>query len=229
MALAVLGLALVGASAAGLVAVQGRQESSETSAWLDSLSTASAGEIVIEDSVEARKAATSARRDSLARVARARAAARRDSIRRAAAAVPVAAGDTVAAAADTPVAEPAVAPAAEAPATPDVGTGGSGACASPTTADQRACLLALLEEEDTRLTRSYNGLIADLRRRDGDGEPASVQALRAEQRAWLAERDATCARQSRANEGELWAPVRARCLGALGVARAAELDARRRS
>jgi uncharacterized protein YecT (DUF1311 family) len=52
-----------------------------------------------------------------------------------------------------------------------------------------------------------------------------VRQVRAEQRAWLVERDAECRRRTRAEEGALWARVRARCLGEMSDQRAQELAA----
>lgn len=99
-------------------------------------------------------------------------------------------------------------------------------CASPTAADQRACLLALIERQDVALDRSYQALIAELRREaGGEREPAAVRALRAEQRAWLVTRDSSC----RAEAGELggsWAVLLAPCFERQSALRDAELRAR---
>jgi uncharacterized protein YecT (DUF1311 family) len=94
--------------------------------------------------------------------------------------------------------------------------------------DQRACLFAALADEDLELNRSYAGLIADLRRRDGGDEPASVQRLRAAQRSWLVQRDEACQRQNPGDSNGLWAPVRVRCLGEHAARRVRELEAERR-
>ena len=103
------------------------------------------------------------------------------------------------------------------------------ACDSPTLADQRACLYVHIAANDGELNRVYGELIAALRARAGsrsqDGDPPAVRQLRAEQRAWLVERDAECRRRSRAEEGALWARVRARCLGEMSDDRAQNLAA----
>jgi hypothetical protein len=215
MALAVLGGLSSGRARPDWSRCRGDRSRARRSAWLDSLSTASAGEIVIEDSVEARKAATSARRDSLARVARARAAARRDSIRRAPPPFR-GCGRHRCRGRRHPRRRAGRRAGRRGAATPDVGTGGSGACASPTTADQRACLLALLEEEDTRLTRSYNGSSPTCGAATATGSrPRSSAARRAACLAGRARRDVR-------------APVACERRGALGAgARALPGGARR--
>lgn len=89
-------------------------------------------------------------------------------------------------------------------------------CESATTADQRRCLMSHLARSDAGLDRTYQSLIAELKRTsgaDGGGEPPSVLQLRTAQRAWLVYRDTECRRRNRGQEGPLWAPVRARCLG----------------
>ena len=71
-------------------------------------------------------------------------------------------------------------------------------------------------------------LIAELRRREGVAaggpDPAIVQRLRQAQRDWLVSRDTRCANFLRGREGPLWAEERARCLGAVGVERIAQLE-----
>jgi uncharacterized protein YecT (DUF1311 family) len=100
-------------------------------------------------------------------------------------------------------------------------------CASAASADQRACLMAALERADVPLTRDYQTLIGELRRRAGGGrEPPAVQSLRAEQRAWLDARDRQCRAALAGREGPLWGAARAPCFAALSERRAAELRAR---
>jgi serine/threonine protein kinase/uncharacterized protein YecT (DUF1311 family) len=103
------------------------------------------------------------------------------------------------------------------------------ACESPALADQRACLYVHIAANDGELNRVYGELIAALRARarsgSRDGDPPAVRQVRAEQRAWLVERDAECRRRTRAEEGALWARVRARCLGEMSDQRAQELAA----
>ena len=102
-------------------------------------------------------------------------------------------------------------------------------CSSPTSADQRRCLLSLLAQYDVGLNSAYREIIQRLRSEAGasagDPDPASVERLRAAQRSWLVYRDRECRRRTVSREGELWAPVRARCLGQLSDARARELRA----
>ena len=116
-------------------------------------------------------------------------------------------------------------PRARAAETPMSGPG----CASPATADQRRCLLALLAQHDVGLNSAYRELIQRLRSEAGAGagdpDPVSVERLRAAQRSWLVYRDRECRRRTRSREGDLWAPIRATCLGELSDARARELRA----
>lgn len=100
-------------------------------------------------------------------------------------------------------------------------------CASPTAASQRRCLMLHLARSDVALDRTYQSLIADMKREagatTGAKEPSSVQQLRVAQRAWLVYRDTECRRRNRGKEGPLWAPVRARCLGEFSGRRTEEL------
>jgi len=103
------------------------------------------------------------------------------------------------------------------------------ACESPAPADQRSCLVSLLAQHDVGLNSAYRDVIQRMRRDAGVSasapDPPSVQALRAEQRSWLVYRDQECRRRTQRREGELWAPVRARCLGQLSAVRASVLRA----
>ena len=100
-------------------------------------------------------------------------------------------------------------------------------CSSPTAPNQRRCLMMHLARSDVGLDRSYQALIADMKREAGTApgapEPESVQQLRAAQRAWLVYRDTECRRRNRGKEGPLWAPVRAQCLAEFSGARTEEL------
>lgn len=84
-----------------------------------------------------------------------------------------------------------------------------------------------LARSDVALDRSYQALIADMKRETGTSsagrEPEAVQQLRVAQRAWLVYRDTECRRRNRGKEGPLWAPVRAQCLGEFSGARTEEL------
>ncbi|HET9013772.1 MAG TPA: lysozyme inhibitor LprI family protein [Gemmatimonadaceae bacterium] len=100
-------------------------------------------------------------------------------------------------------------------------------CASPASADQRRCLMLHLARTDVALDRTYQALIADLKREAGTPargrEPETVTQLRVAQRAWLVYRDTECRRRNRGKEGPLWAPVRAECLGEFSGQRTEEL------
>jgi len=104
-------------------------------------------------------------------------------------------------------------------------------CASPSPADQRACLAMRLAEHDRELNTVYQELIRRMRQRARSGrrDPPEVARLRVEQRTWVNQRDVECQRQGRGREGALWAPVRAACLGEIADYRAAELRERLRS
>ena len=105
-------------------------------------------------------------------------------------------------------------------------------CLSPAATDQRRCLMTHLARSDVVLDRTYQALIADLKREAGTpagaAEPQSVKELRQAQRAWLVYRDTECRRRNRGREGALWAPVRAQCLGEFSGVREAELAKARR-
>lgn len=100
-------------------------------------------------------------------------------------------------------------------------------CASPSTPDQRRCLMMHLARSDVALDRTYQALIAELKRKEGTPagarEPESVHQLRVAQRAWLVYRDTECRQRNRGKEGALWAPVRAACLAEFSGAREQEL------
>jgi serine/threonine protein kinase len=100
-------------------------------------------------------------------------------------------------------------------------------CSSAADRDQRICLAAALADADQVLNRTYAALIADLRRRDGAGEPASVRRLREQQREWMVRRDAACLREARPSPDGRWALPRVNCLGAAADRRASELAAER--
>ncbi len=100
-------------------------------------------------------------------------------------------------------------------------------CRSPLSADQQSCLLGHLERTDARLTRVYQSVIVSYRRAAGGvREPATVRALRAEQRAWLVERDRVCRTRTRATEGALWGAARVPCFEQMANRRADALAAR---
>jgi uncharacterized protein YecT (DUF1311 family) len=100
-------------------------------------------------------------------------------------------------------------------------------CASSAATDQRRCLMMHLAQSDVALDRTYQALIAELKRKEGTPpgarEPESVHRLRVAQRAWLVYRDTECRQRNRGKEGPLWAPVRAACLAEFSGAREGEL------
>jgi uncharacterized protein YecT (DUF1311 family) len=104
----------------------------------------------------------------------------------------------------------------------------SARCNSPALEDQRACLMTYVDRGDVHLTEVYQAMIAELRRRAGGArEPPTVQAFRAEQRAWIGSRDEACRRQVRVPAGDpRWALYRAPCFAALSERRAVELSDR---
>ena len=234
LALIALAIAVLGAGAAGVAVVQGRDEKGSTAAWLDSIAPgAAAGEVVAESALiaEAGRTQSASRRDSLQRRAAQLAAARRDSVARARRAAADSAAAAEPAVSDPSAAEPDVPTPTPEPPPPDVtpaaARGASADCATAGADAQRRCLLALLARGDAGLTRAYAARIASLRRSAGtavgEPDPPAVQALRARQRAWLVERDVECQRRGAGREGTLWAPSRAQCLIALGEQRAAAL------
>jgi serine/threonine protein kinase len=100
-------------------------------------------------------------------------------------------------------------------------------CASPSMADQRACLLAHIARNDTSLQRVYDALIAELRRnagvRRGAPDPPAVTRLRVEQRAWVVARDRECTRHPAPGSVEYWAKPLAECFARVSAARENEL------
>jgi len=101
-------------------------------------------------------------------------------------------------------------------------------CASPAPEDQQRCLRGYLARSDLGLDRSYQAMIRTLRLEAGtnigDPDPPIVRRLRTSQRAWLVFRDDACRRYTSANEGPLWAPVRAQCLAEYSAQREREFQ-----
>ena len=87
--------------------------------------------------------------------------------------------------------------------------------------------MSYLARSDVGLDRTYQSLIAEMKRRAGTSagnpEPDEVRRLREAQRAWLVYRDTECRRRNRGKEGPLWAPLRAQCLGEFSGERQDEL------
>ncbi|MEO7521499.1 MAG: lysozyme inhibitor LprI family protein [Gemmatimonas sp.] len=97
--------------------------------------------------------------------------------------------------------------------------GSDARCNTPTNSAQRGCLIAEIDRNDVELTRTYQALIAGMRRAAGGvREPPSVQSLRAEQRAWMVQRDRAC-RPSGANSGPLWGAERVPCFARMSSER----------
>ena len=75
-----------------------------------------------------------------------------------------------------------------------------------------------LARSDAQLNRTYQRVLRTL-------QPDAAERLRIAQRAWLVFRDGECRRKTRSSEGDLWAPVRAQCLGEYSAARERQLAA----
>ena len=103
-------------------------------------------------------------------------------------------------------------------------------CRVATTADQRACLLAHIANNDARLQTVYDSLIVELRRLAGVSrrapDPPDVTRLRVEQRAWITSRDRDCMRGQPRSSTSLWARERSICFAEKSDARATELRTR---
>ena len=117
-------------------------------------------------------------------------------------------------------------------------TSGSGAVPSPrcrlaSAADQQACLAAYIARGDVALNGALETLVGEMRRvartPAGAADPATVQRVRIEQRAWIAIRDNECPRRAPMGAGPFWAEAQAGCFAEMAAARTAELrDAVRR-
>ena len=134
-----------------------------------------------------------------------------------------------------PAAEPAATKATPAVETPPPKASGSDAeptarCAVATLTDQRACLLAYIAVNDSRLQRVYDSLIVELRRIERvprrAADPPVVTRLRVEQRAWIAGRDRECMRGVTRPSTSLWARDRSACFAGKSQERESELRAR---
>ncbi len=127
----------------------------------------------------------------------------------------------------TPQRVPARVPAPTAPTVPRVPTGsatyGDARCDSAANDDQEACLLAAIARNDVALNRTYRALIAEVRLRGG---ARAEEALRAEQRAWVSERDRVCRLSAPAGPGSRWGAARVPCFADRTAARAATLRER---
>lgn len=126
--------------------------------------------------------------------------------------------------------EPRIAPprrARDAPAPSNVPTDGNlnpasgDPCDSPAADDQRTCLNRSIARADVNLNRVYQELTSQARLSGGS---ELEERFRAQQRAWVMLRDEECRRQTRSQEGQLWARVRARCLADYSSRRTADLQ-----
>jgi len=100
-------------------------------------------------------------------------------------------------------------------------------CRLESTGDQQACLEAYISLGDAPLDRAFGTLVDELRRVSntppGVPDPATVQRLRVEQRAWIAIRENECPRSAPADAGPFWAPLQASCFNEMAAARTDEL------
>ena len=94
-------------------------------------------------------------------------------------------------------------------------------CDSPSVEDQRTCLNRSIVRSDANLNRVYQELIAQARLSGGS---ELEERFRQQQRAWIITRDEECRRQTRSQEGELWARTRGRCLGEYSERRTGQLQ-----
>ena len=105
--------------------------------------------------------------------------------------------------------------------TSNVSPGIGDPCDSPASEDQRTCLNRAIARSDVNLNRVYQELIAQARL---SGGAELEERFRVQQRAWIRTRDEECRAKTRSDEGQLWAPVRGRCLGEYSTRRTAELQ-----
>jgi uncharacterized protein YecT (DUF1311 family) len=100
-------------------------------------------------------------------------------------------------------------------------------CRVASPADQQACLEAYIAIGDAALNKAFVTLVEELRRVSntplGVPDPATVQRVRVEQRAWIAVRENECPRSAPADAGPFWAPVQASCFNEMAASRTAEL------
>lgn len=104
----------------------------------------------------------------------------------------------------------------------DINPASGDPCDSPAADDQRTCLNRSIARSDANLNRVYGELTSQARLSGGS---ELEERFRVRQRAWIITRDEECRRQTRSQEGELWARIRARCLGDYSARRTAELQA----
>jgi len=103
----------------------------------------------------------------------------------------------------------------------DINPASGDPCDSPAADDQRTCLNRSIVRADANLNRVYQELTSQARLSGGS---ELEERFRAQQRAWVMLRDDDCRRQTRSQEGALWARVRARCLADYSARRTTELQ-----
>jgi uncharacterized protein YecT (DUF1311 family) len=104
----------------------------------------------------------------------------------------------------------------------DIAPASGDPCDSPAAEDQRTCLNRAIARSDVNLNRVYQELVAQAR---VSGGSELEDRFRDQQRTWVFTRDEECRRQTRSQEGALWARVRARCLADHSARRTNELQA----
>lgn len=107
------------------------------------------------------------------------------------------------------------------PPSDDINPASGDPCDSPAADDQRTCLNRSIARADVSLNRVYGELTSQARLSGGS---ELEERFRQQQRAWIITRDEECRRQTRSQEGELWARVRARCLADYSARRTAQLQ-----
>jgi uncharacterized protein YecT (DUF1311 family) len=114
----------------------------------------------------------------------------------------------------------------------DPGALGAGSVPSPrcrlaSAADQDVCLTAYIARGDVSLNRALESLVDEMRRvahtPPGAPDPATVQRIRLEQRAWISIRNSECPRKAPMGAGPFWAEAQADCFAEMATARTAEL------
>jgi uncharacterized protein YecT (DUF1311 family) len=103
----------------------------------------------------------------------------------------------------------------------DIAAASGDPCDSPAADDQRTCLNRAIARSDVNLNRVYQELVAQARISGGS---ELEDRFRDQQRTWVFTRDEECRRQTRSQEGALWARERARCLADYSAKRTGELQ-----
>jgi serine/threonine protein kinase/uncharacterized protein YecT (DUF1311 family) len=100
-------------------------------------------------------------------------------------------------------------------------------CRLASSADQQACLAAYIAAGDAPLDRAFESLVTEMRRvartPPSAPDPATVQRIRVEQRAWMAIRNSECPRSAPSGAAPFWAAARAGCFNEMAAVRAEEL------